>query len=211
MNLGDRFRSWRDLVVRLDDVDALRAALAGQGASLAFPLPATTVVTNAPPRFDVRPALEALLAWPDLTKVDLAMAYLDRAGAALLAAALARGVKIDLTLPAKANVYHHANLRALWWLMARGGPLTARLVEGMLHAKALLLHDARGPRIAVVGSANLKRNSFVHFAEAVVVCTEPAVVEALAGVMDGLRAQATTVDRPPGYGRVRAWVEEAFG
>ncbi len=231
LNLGDRFGAWRDLGARVegdDLVDALERALDGHGpdapavvadlvADLGAARAGTCFVVNAPPagRWDVRPALGALLARPGLTRVQVAVAYLDPTGAALLERALARGASVDLVLPARANVYHHANLHALARLLAgppgRPGRLRAHLVPGMLHAKALLAHGPAGPLVGWVGSANLKRNSFRLFAELAVLSTEPAFVVELARVMDALASESAPVAAPLPYRRLRAWIERQLG
>lgn len=217
LNLGDRFRGWRDLALRVagrEPVDALARALAGDGPdsrSVALAPEQVAFVTNVPDRarWDVRPALEALLADPALVGLQVAMAYVDLTGAALLEAALARGVRVDLTLPARANVYQQANLRAAARLLARGAQV--RLVPGMLHAKALVAHDAAGPRAAWLGSPNLKRNSFRLFGELAALVTEQAFVRDLAGALDALGREATPLAGAPRFGWLRAVVEERLG
>jgi phosphatidylserine/phosphatidylglycerophosphate/cardiolipin synthase-like enzyme len=215
LNLGDRFRDWRDLALRVagrEQVDALARALAGDGPDLRCAAPEQVAfVTNVPDRarWDVRPALEGLLADPALVSLQMAMAYVDLTGAALLEAALARGVRVDLTLPARANVYQQANLRAAARLLARGARV--RLVPGMLHAKALVAYDAAGPRAAWLGSPNLKRNSFRLFGELAALVTEQAFVRDLARALDALGREATPLARAPRYGWLRAVVEERLG
>lgn len=220
MNLGDRFATWRDFMVRvrgealLAELDAARAgrlprpAIDPEGPPLAF-------VANAPAAgvFQVREVLQALCADPRWARLQVAMAYLDRTGAALLAQALARGAEVELVLPRDANVYPHANRRALAGLMR--GPhaarLTARWVPGMLHAKALLGRGADGARLGLLGSANLKRNSLDRFGELDALVRAPSVLDALQAALDGIVAASHTVREPPTWGRARAWIEEQLG
>lgn len=218
-NLGDRFAEWRDLGARVegdDQRDALEHAIEGDGpepAAFAGELsPAlTTFVTNVPARgrWDVRRTLVALVDHPALTRLQVAVAYVDQTGAALLERALARGVTLDLLLPSRANVYQHANLRALARLLAAGG--RARLLPGMLHAKALVAHDSVGPRAGWLGSPNLKRNSFRLFAELALLSTEPPFVAELARALDALAVDGFVADAPLPYVSLRAWMEERLG
>lgn len=214
MNLGDRFRGWRDFMVRVRGPEPLaaieRARAAGRARAGAIEL-----VANAPAAgvFEVAPALAEALGAPGLTRFRIAMAYLDRTGAALLLPALARGAEVRLLLPRDANVYPQANRRALAWLLGAAPPgakLAIGLVPGMLHAKALL---ADGPcdAVAFLGSANLKRNSLRRFGELNALVREPTFVADLGRALDGLAAVAEPVTAPPPFARARAWVEELLG
>lgn len=219
LNLGDRFAEWRDLGARVEGehlLDGLDRALRGDGPDTAAAVrelvtATTAFVTNVPARgrWDVRPTLAALVDHPALTRLQVAVAYVDQTGAALLERALARGATVDLLLPSRANVYQHANLRAHARLLAAGA--RARLVPGMLHAKALVAHDSVGPRAGWLGSPNLKRNSFRLFAELALCSTEPPFVAELARALDALADGATLADAPLPFVTVRAWVEERLG
>ncbi len=222
LNLGDRFRAWRDLLVRVEGREAVDdllrarrgersagAAGAGGGAPIAF-------VANVPAAgaFPTRPALEALFGDARFGRYRIAMAYLDRTGAALLHLALARGASVDLVLPRRANVYQHANLRALDGLLRRdGGLVRAYLHPAMVHAKAILALDGAGEGggAALVGSANLKRNSIDRFGETAVLASAPAFVAALDREIDRLAAEAEPARPPLRYGAARAAIEERFG
>lgn len=220
MNLGDRFRPWRDFMVRVRGaaaVEQLARARAGElPAPAALPPPEPVrFVANAPAAgaFHVAATFAALLGGATWTRFRVAMAYLDRSGAALLRLALLRGAGLELLLPRDANVYPQANRRALADLLAGPGAerLAVRLVPGMLHAKALLARDARGTGLAFLGSANLKRNSLVRFGELDALVREPAFVADLEAALDELWAGAEPLPGPPRFGRTRAWVEELLG
>lgn len=217
VNLGDRFRSWRDFAVRVRGAAAanLARAVAGEGRAAAWPPPdaALRFVANVPAadRWEVRPVLEALTADPAVARLEVAMAYLDRTGAALLRRALDRGARVELLLPAEANVYQHANMLALEGLLAAGGDLAVRLHPAMVHAKALLARRRDAPPVALLGSANLKRNSFRLFAELDALVTEGAFTAALGAALADLRAEAEPAAAPRPYVRARALVEERLG
>jgi phosphatidylserine/phosphatidylglycerophosphate/cardiolipin synthase-like enzyme len=211
-NLGDRFRPWKDFMVRVrgDLVDQVRVAISDDRPDPApFDAGAQTSLISNTPRtgaFAVKPALEALFADDDLVRFHLAVAYIDRTGGALIERALARGAKVRLVVPAQANVYHHANLRALKALQADG--LEVRVAKGMLHAKAFVAERASGERAAWVGSANLKRNSFRLFGELCVFTLDAT----FAGDLE--RAIASFDDGPleaPRFNPLYAAVEERFG
>ncbi len=172
-------------------------ARAGPGA----PGPETRFVANAPERgaFGVRPLLEDVLGDPRWTTLRAAFAYVDLAGVELLG---------------RANVYEHANRRAVARLLARGGagpPPRVLAAPRMLHAKALVARAADGAGLALVGSANLKRNSLRWLGELVVVSNAPAFVEALDLALGRWGAASAPRAGPLRYGRLRAAVEDALG
>ncbi len=218
VNLGDRFRPWRDFMVRLEGealVDDLARRLAGEGAAPALgpSAPPLAFAVNLPEagRFEIAPALRALAAEPRLVRFRIAMAYLDRAGAAVLRAMLTRGAAVELVLPRRANVYQHANLRALSELLAAAPALRARLHPAMVHAKALLAWDAAGERVAFLGSANLKRNSLRMLGELNLLARDEALTGALDAALARLVEESAPVLEPPRYNPAFASVEERFG
>jgi phosphatidylserine/phosphatidylglycerophosphate/cardiolipin synthase-like enzyme len=213
MNLGDRFRTWRDFALRVDGpplVNALAAAAQGersqaQPGSVAF-------VANVPTAgvFDVLPAFERLARDPRLVRFRVAAAYVDARGAAILGRALDRGAALELILPRRANVYQHANMRALVSLLRKG--VRAHLVPGMLHAKALLAWSDTGARTAAfLGSANLKRNSLVAHGEMNALVTDEAFTLALERALDALVADGEPVSTALPYNLLYASAEELFG
>lgn len=221
MNLGDRFRAWRDFMVLVrgsEAVAALEQARAGR-----VPLPPAAAlgaevlrfVANAPAAgvFQVRAVFEALFDAPAWEEFRIAMAYLDRRGAALIARALARGAQVELWLPRDPNVYPQANLRALAGLL--GGPhahaLRVGLIPGMLHAKALLARGTGGRGVAFLGSANLKRNSLDRFGELDALVAEPRFLADLTAALDRYALEAEPLRAPPRYRLLRAWLEELLG
>ena len=72
-------------------------------------------------RYEVEPAFRAIFNDERLMRYRLTMAYLGpRWGVELLEMALRRGATVELLLPARANVYAHANLKAAQKLLERG-------------------------------------------------------------------------------------------
>ncbi len=222
VNLGDRFRPWRDFMVRLtgaEVVATLERRLLGEGAPPALAvhgsggLPPVEFAVNLPWRslFEVGALFRALAAEPTLRRFRLAMAYLDQVGAAVLRTMLLRGAEVELILPQQANVYHHANMRALSLLLRDAPGLRARLLPDMLHAKALLAWSGEGERLAFLGSTNLKRNSFRMLGELNALITERPFCDQLEGALERLWEEATPVEEPPRYNAAMARIEERFG
>jgi phosphatidylserine/phosphatidylglycerophosphate/cardiolipin synthase-like enzyme len=211
MNLGDRFRPWRDFALRLEGaplVDSLARTARGERAiaheSMAF-------VANVPEAriFDVLPTFERLAEDASLVRFRLAAAYVDSKGAAILERALARGAQVELVLPRRANVYQHSNMHALVSLLRKG--VRTWLVPGMLHAKALLAWSASGARTAFLGSANLKRNSLVRHGELNALVKDEAFTGTFERALDALVADSEPVSTTLPYNRFYASVEEFFG
>ncbi|KAL1516011.1 hypothetical protein AB1Y20_002624 [Prymnesium parvum] len=129
------------------------------------PLPraAVSFVSNrrAYGRYEVQPAFASLFGEAALVHYRVAMAYLGpRWGVEMVELALRRGARVDLLLPAQANVYAHANLKAAQKLLDGGWPtLRVYLSPQMIHAKATLARTASGDGVAFLGSANLVRGS----------------------------------------------------
>jgi len=218
VNLGDRFRPWRDFMVRVAGaglVADLEARLDGQGEAPGVPLDdgAVAFAVNVPraKRFEIRGVLDALAADPRFVRYQVAMAYLDRTGAEVLRTMLGRGARVELVMPSRANVYQHANMRALGEVLARAPALEATLHPAMLHAKALVAWDDQGRRTAFVGSANLKRNSFRMLGELNAVVCDPAFTADLSAAIAALAAGGTPLREPPPYSRAMAAVEERLG
>jgi phosphatidylserine/phosphatidylglycerophosphate/cardiolipin synthase-like enzyme len=212
MNLGDRFRTWRDFAAHASGADAVRAmldALDGAGTASAS---GTTFVANVPRsgHFEVRGAYERLARDPGLVWFRVAMAYVDRMGARVLEAALARGARVELVVPRAANVYQNSNMRTVARLLRSGGELRVAACRAMLHAKALLAGDADGPRVALLGSANLKRNSLIRFGELNAVVTDNTFLGELDAAITALVSESEPIDRPR-YRLLAALVEERFG
>ena len=214
ISLGDRFRPWRDFALRVrgDAALALRAAIGGGGEAARAPgiELVANVVDAARRRFEVRAAFERLVADPRNEWLRVAMAYIDGWGARLLDTALARGARVELIVPARANVYQNSNMRALARLLRARPALRILGCRSMLHAKALLAGDARGPRVAFVGSANLKRNSLDRFGELNALVTDEVFLAAFAKALDALAAESDPISRPR-YRLFAALVEESFG
>ncbi|MCA8920545.1 MAG: phosphatidylserine/phosphatidylglycerophosphate/cardiolipin synthase family protein [Planctomycetes bacterium] len=211
INLGDRFRPWRDFALRLegDSARRVRARLRGEP-----PAPGVDpeFVLNLPRRgrYDLEATFRALCSDPGVTRLRLVHAYLDYTGAGILRLALAHGARVELVLPRVPNVYPHANAAALSWLRAQGGDLEVRLHPDMIHAKAALFERDGEPE-AFLGSCNLKRNSFRLFGELNARVRDLAFCAALAGEFDLLWTEASPAPARLRYGPLRAWVETRFG
>jgi phosphatidylserine/phosphatidylglycerophosphate/cardiolipin synthase-like enzyme len=217
VNLGDRFGAWRDFAVRIEGpgvaADVARTVRGHGGPAWPLGSRAWSLVANVPAchSFLVKPVLRQIARDPDIVQLRFAMAYLDLAGIRILREALARGARVELVLPARPNVYGHANRRALAWLMACGGNLAVHLAPGMLHAKVALAVGRDGSLTALVGSANLKRNSFALFGELVVLTRDATVVDALGHELDALVRDGERLVEPPRYNPVLAAIEDLAG
>ena len=178
-------------------------------------------------RYEIEPAFRALFADETLTHYRVAMAYLGpRWGIELVELALRRGAHVELLLPARANVYAHANLLAAQRLLDGNWPnLRLRLDPEMMHAKATLARDADGRMTAFLGSANLVRGSMnlpvwlrlLPFDELNVLVRDPAFCARLDGAMDELFERAQPVEpaqrlvaASDWYSARSAWLDELW-
>lgn len=239
--LGDRLAMLRPLYRDASAVAAAHAAATAPRDERLLPMPplpsaehAVNVVCNRrmQGRYEVEPTFRSLFANEHLTHYRITMAYLGhRWGVELLEYALKRGAKVDLLLPARANVYAHENLKAAQTLVDADWPsLRLYLHPEMVHAKATLAWEdgpagAADGAIAFLGSANLVRGSLnlpVHcgllpYDELNVLVRDPAFCNVLNASMDDLFAQAKPVQRgqqliaeSEWYEEVRAQREELF-
>lgn len=212
MNLGDRFAPWRDFAVHLEGeavVAALVRSLAGEDAP---PVSGVKFVAAIPGKRSpaMKEAFERIADDASLRSIRIAMAYVDRVGGSIIERALARGAKVELTIPARANVYHHSNNKTVAHLLRAGEGLRVLACRSMVHAKALVAADANGPRVALVGSANLKRNSLLRFGELDAAIDDGAFARSLSNAFDALVAESDPLVAPR-WGRFAALVEETFG
>jgi phosphatidylserine/phosphatidylglycerophosphate/cardiolipin synthase-like enzyme len=216
INLGDRFRPWRDYALRLEGALAadLVAKVRGEGEGYVYPPPpgTLTLVANVPTHdiYEIRTAFVAIMKDPAVRRLRIAMAYLDRVGAHVLRHALDRGAALDLLLPLKANVYHQANMKALRTILHYP---TLRVFQHpeMLHAKLLQAEGEEGVLFTYFGSANLKRYSLHVLGELNLLVTLPDLNRKLETALDGLFAESQQVTKAPGYRRVQAIFEENLG
>ncbi len=213
MNLGDRFAPWRDFAVHVSGaapVAALEGALRGEKAPAVSGIEFVAAVPGARSSL-VKAAFERVADDSSLVALRVAMAYVDQMGASILERALARGARVELTIPGRANVYHHSNQRAVARLLRAGsGLVSVHACRSMVHAKALVASDARGPRVALLGSANLKRNSLTRFGELDASIDDASFARDLAAAFDALVAESDPLVLPR-WGRIAALVEERFG
>jgi len=163
MNLGDRFRGWKDLLVNYRDAEIgsyvykrfIEREKINYSKKEIFCL-----VANEPDKkvFEIREQLERIFSDERFNSFTVITPYIDHRGIGLINKAVSRNARIDLVLPANANIYQQANLRTLSEF-SKFENVKIHLYEKMIHIKAVL---AEGDDIceSCVGSANLKRNSF---------------------------------------------------
>jgi len=224
VNIGDRFASWRDFAVLLqggalvgqlavqfepgflcedcsDVYSSLRAASAAVtfccNRPAAIELPAWFLGRPFPGEFQVKPSLVSLFADPKVAAIDVAVAYMDGEGAAVIMLALERGADVRLVMPRHPNVYQSCNSHTLRRLLAAAahcpGRLTISLHPDMLHAKALVAHKRDGSSVGLVGSCNFKGRSFGQFAELCALFTEPEFTSSLEQAISTLMMEAERV------------------
>lgn len=217
MNLGDQFQNWRDYAVRVRGpaAELLQIKVAGTAEGVVYP-PAKPVnfVVNSRKRGyeELYKMFLAMMEDVSLVRLQIAMAYIDKHGAALLQFALDRGAEVDLLMPRKANVYHHCNMRTLNKRLIGQPGFRLWLHSDMVHAKALLAYDDEGiPKRSLMGSANLKKNSFGMLKELNSMIDDRKFNDNLAKEMDKLFEEAEEISTVPKYFAPLAWLEEVLG
>ncbi|MBL4849096.1 MAG: phosphatidylserine/phosphatidylglycerophosphate/cardiolipin synthase family protein [Planctomycetes bacterium] len=217
INMGDRFRPWRDFVVRLEGplAEEVATKIQGEGEPFVYPpKPDTlTLVASIPSedQFEILPAFEALMQDPEVTRLRFAMAYIDRTGIEkVLRLALDRGVRVEFMLPKLANVYQDSNLMALEALLPDEN-FHAVACPHMLHAKVTLAYGADGLRTIFFGSANLKRYSLLYLGELNAFVNHPALMKTLEDAVNALYEESEPITEAPRYWRLKAVVEERLG
>ncbi len=142
----------------------------------------------------------------------IAMAYFAPPKAVLdaIVEAVARGVRVTLLIPARANFMHYASFAAAARLMAAtGGRMKLYLTPKMMHTKLI----ANEEQISF-GSANLMKNAFSELSELNLFVAREGhpfcvrLMESVAGTIGGAR-QIRAADELR-YSRVMAWLEERF-
>ena len=180
--------------------------------------------------FNVRPALEALMADERYTSYHVAAAYLDQSGGRVLEQALERGADVTLVMPRNPNVYHDANRKALRKLVGkygegvgdirplptaagrRVGTLTPYFIDDMLHAKVFLAHGSGVDPAAMIGSCNLKQRSFGQFAELNALIVQSQCTRKLAGEFNRLVGESARVTADDlRFAEPKATIEEWLG
>lgn len=168
MNLGDRFSDWKDVLVVYQDNKigayiydrfVLNRNDGVQDSSL------VKIIANEPVKksYQVEVAMGELFEDKAFNLYQVTTPYIDRRGVALLTKALEHNAKVELIIPANANIYQNANMRTLA-NFSRFPGVTIYLYKKMIHAKTIL---ATGPNKeeSCVGSANLKKKSFNKLGE----------------------------------------------
>jgi phosphatidylserine/phosphatidylglycerophosphate/cardiolipin synthase-like enzyme len=217
MNLGDHFQKWKDYCVRVQGpvADLLQIKIAGTAAGVVYPptKPVNFVLNSRHRGYEeMYEIFHAMMQDVSLVRLQIAMAYIDNHGANLLQFALDRGAEIDLLMAQKANVYHNCNMRTLKKRLIGQPGLRIFLHPAMVHAKAVLAYDEAGiPKRSMMGSANLKKNSFGVLQELNSMIDDPKFNQKLANDLDKLFGEAVKISKVPKYGRFMAGVEEYFG
>ena len=111
------------------------------------------------------------------SSLDIIMPYIgDRRINTALAAAASRGVKVNIIMPAQANMQHDLNMLAAQRLFRHsGGGIRVWLSPRMCHAK-LMISDGR---TVTLGSANLNRDGTARGWQLNCVTEQPCIVEAV--------------------------------
>jgi cardiolipin synthase len=152
MNIADAYRyHWHDFLVELRGRRFIDAYLSGH--SLPSFDDRICLVMNGPHGRHIRPVLTELLQGA-VKELILEHAYIsDPEILDILSAASHKGVNVRIVLPAKSDVYHHANAVSIAGLLASGNPGHIQIFRypGMLHGKLVLADRER----AFIGSANL--------------------------------------------------------
>jgi cardiolipin synthase len=127
-------------------------------------------------------------------------------------AAVRRGVRVDVVLPARSDVpLVQAAARNLYRRLLRAGVRLYELDGPMLHAKAAVIDRLW----STIGSYNLDRRSFLHNLEAGLVVFDADFGDELCGTLTGLRARAREITladvaaRGP-FERLASWVAYSF-
>jgi len=168
MNLGDRFSGWKDLLVVFKDFEIgeyiFNRFMLGKETKLSNSCP-IKIIANEPERkiFQIENTLDELLSNNTYTNYQVITPYIDQRGLVLLKKALDHKAKVQLIVPAQANIYQNANMRTLK-IFSHFDGVTIYLYKKMIHVK-LTLATAKNKQMLCIGSANLKKNSFDKLGE----------------------------------------------
>ncbi len=167
MNIADEYRlAYHDYLVELHGSTFVnqfltRHAIPGNSS--------VQLVMNTDEERTIRPTLMRLLAEAD-ESIILEHSYVsDPEVIEALIAALKRGVKVTIIMPALADFHYYANMSAVARLLSAGHnrPLRVFLFGSRLHGKVILFDHQR----AFIGSANLIKSSLDDMGEVNVLIT----------------------------------------
>lgn len=213
MNMGDRFSDWKDILVVFNDWEIGQVVydrfVLGKDAVTGAMSP-VKIVANEPARkiFEVEPALADLFSDSNYKNYQVVTPYIDRRGVALLQKALEHGAKIQLIIPASANIYQNANMRTLT-AFSRFDGVAIYLYKKMIHVKAVLAIGKNGVK-SCIGSANLKKNSFDTLGEFNGLISEDGLNEQLSAEIDSIIGDSKPFAPMP-YKKIMSRLEEFFG
>ena len=213
MNLGDRFSDWKDILVVYKDAEIGNIVFdrftLGKEVNTSEWSP-IRIVANEPARkiFEVEPALAELFDNTSFDNYQVVTPYIDRRGVALMQRALKHGAKIQLIIPACANIYQNANMRNLT-VFSRNEGVTIYLYQRMIHVKAVL---ATGTNIikSCIGSANLKKNSFDTLGEFNCLISDDNLNKQVSVELAGIINECKFFEPAP-YKKIMSRLEEFFG
>jgi phosphatidylserine/phosphatidylglycerophosphate/cardiolipin synthase-like enzyme len=213
MNLGDRFSDWKDVLVVFKDLEIGNVVYdrftLGKNAKTSETSP-IKIAANEPSRkiFEVEPALAELFKDKSFDNYKVVTPYIDRRGGALLQKALDHGAKIQLIIPACANIYQNANMRTLT-AFSRNEGVTIYLYKKMIHVKEVLATGDNNIK-SCIGSANLKKNSFDTLGEFNCIISDFELNKQVAVEFESILCDCKLFAPTP-YKKIMSRLEEFFG
>lgn len=213
MNLGDRFSDWKDLLVVFKDSEVgeyiFNRFILGKETKLSDSYP-VKIIANEPERkiFQVENALAELLSNNAYTNYQVITPYIDLRGLMLLKKALEHKAKIQLVVPARANIYQNSNMRALK-IFSRFNGVTIYLFNKMIHAK-LILATGENKKMLCIGSANLKKKSFDKLGEFNGFTNDGELNQQMSSEMKSIIKDCKIFEPTP-YKKIMSRIEEFLG
>jgi len=213
MNLGDRFSDWKDVLVVFKDSEIGKVVFdrftLGKDIDTSETSP-IKIVANEPGRkiFQVEEALADLFSDTKYNQYQVVTPYIDCRGVALLKKALDHNAKIELVIPAFANIYQNANMRTLS-IFSRFDGVTIRMYKKMIHVKSVLAIGENKFK-SCIGSANLKKNSFDTLGEFNCLINDDELNQQVAREMDSIISDCNLFTPMP-YKKIMSRLEEFFG
>lgn len=213
MNLGDRFSDWKDILVVYKDMEIGNVVFdrftLGKRLNTSESAP-IKIAANEPARkiFEVEGALAGLFEDKTYDNYQVVTPYIDRRGVALLQKALDHQAKVQLIIPASANIYQNANMRTLS-AFSRVDGVTIYMYKKMIHVKAVLA-TGRNEVQSCIGSANLKKNSFDTLGEFNCLIKDTGLNQQLATELSAIIGDSKTFEPKP-YKKIMSRLEEFFG
>ncbi len=213
LNLGDRFKNWKDFLVHYESEkigqEVFERYVLGKDVPVRE-MDVQPVVNNSSKKeYGITAALEEVFGDFSLDKYLVTTAYIDSRGFALLAKALLRKAHVTLVLPARANVYHNANVRIINALVQRFPNIEVYCHEQMVHAKSIWASGPNGT-LSFLGSANLKRNSMILLSEFNGIVRNQDFNKKLQEGIEAIISESSRY-QPVRYNRILSRLEELLG